>query len=79
MRSLLAMEAALAGQGLFLCTEEVMSDACAKGAMVKCLPMGVPAGSYHLLFGDGVRRRAPARAFRNWLLDQSQPFRVEGR
>lgn len=77
MRSILAMEAAVAGQGVFLCTEDVMADACAKGVMVKCSPVGIPAGSYHLLFGDGVRRRAPARAFRNWLLDQAEPFRIE--
>ncbi|RLJ60711.1 LysR family transcriptional regulator [Litoreibacter meonggei] len=75
MRSPLAFEAALAGQGLFLCAEDVMANVCAKGDMVKCWPIGFRSGSYHLVAGDGVRRSAPVRAFRNWLLDQALQFR----
>lgn len=78
MRSPLAFEAALAGQGLFLSTEEVMANVCAKGDMVKCWPVGFSSGSYHLVIGDGVRRSAPVRAFRNWLLDQAEQFRSSG-
>jgi len=75
MRSPLAFEAALVGQGLFLCTEDIMAHVCAKGDMVKCWPVGFSSGSYHLIVGDGVRRSAPVRAFRNWLLDQALQYR----
>ena len=75
MRSPLAFEAALEGQGLFLCTREVMSRVCARGDMIQCGPVGFRQGSYHLVMGEGVRMSGPVRAFRNWLLDQSLPFR----
>jgi DNA-binding transcriptional LysR family regulator len=76
LRSPLAFEAALAGQGLFLCTADVMENVCANGDMVKCRPDGFNLGSYHLVTGEGMRRSAPVRAFRNWLLDQSQHLRI---
>ncbi|PTX54411.1 LysR family transcriptional regulator [Litoreibacter ponti] len=77
MRSMLSLDAALAGHGVILCTGEVTADACARGHLVQCLPYAVHSGSYHLVFGEGARRRAPARAFRDWLIDITAPYRVD--
>lgn len=77
MRALLSLEAAIAGQGVILCSGEATADACARGQLVECLPQAVHAGSFHLVFGEGARRRAPVRAFRDWLIDISAPYRAQ--
>ena len=75
MRALLAMESAIAGQGVFLASEEIVARDVALGLLVKCSDIGFRQGSYHMIFSEGVQRRKPVRIFRDWLLERTAKFR----
>ncbi|MCP5086140.1 MAG: LysR family transcriptional regulator [Rhodobacteraceae bacterium] len=77
LRVLLSLEAAVAGQGVFLAAADIVDADVRAGRLIKCHEFGLAEGSYHLLFGAGVLRRKPARLFRDWLLDECAPFRFE--
>jgi LysR family glycine cleavage system transcriptional activator len=75
LRSLLAVEAALAGQGIYLGSDECVAAECTAGRLVRCSDVGITSGAFHLVYGSrGVRRRA-IRQVRLWLLEETAPFR----
>lgn len=77
LRANLAVEAAIEGQGIYLGSQECVAHECAAGRLVRCSDINITSGAFHLVYGSrGVRRRA-VRHFRNWLLEQSAPFRSE--
>ena len=75
MRSHLAYEATLAGQGVFLTSEEVASHDVAAGRLQRLSAVGFREGGYYVLLGEGALRRKPVRLFRDWLLATSAPHR----
>lgn len=78
MSSLLAVEAAIAGQGVLLVSEEVVAQEVAQGRLVRVSDIGFREGGYHVLLADGAARRKPVRAFRDWLLAQTAIWRSGG-
>lgn len=75
MRATMAIAAALAGQGVFLTSGEIVEAHVRAGRLVPCSEVGFQMGTYALVAGLGVLRRAPARHFRDWLLDESAGLR----
>lgn len=75
MRSLLAVEAAIAGQGVLLVSDEVVADAVAAGRLIAVSEIGFREGGYYLLHADGALRRKAVRVFRDWLLEQTACWR----
>lgn len=75
MRSHLAYEATLAGQGVYLTSEEVTSRDVAAGRLQRLSDIGFREGGYYVLLGEGAQRRKPVRLFRDWLLATSAPHR----
>ncbi|MBW4709273.1 LysR family transcriptional regulator [Roseobacter sp. YSTF-M11] len=78
MRSTLAIEAVIHGHGVYLGSAECVDMECRMGRLIRCSDVGIRSGAYHLVYGSrGVRRRA-LRQFRNWLLEETKPFRGSG-
>ncbi|GFE50431.1 LysR family transcriptional regulator [Roseobacter cerasinus] len=77
MRAYLAYEATLAGQGVFLTSSEVTGLDVKAGRLQRVSDVCFREGGYHLLLGEGARRRKPVRLFHDWLLDSSAPHRNE--
>lgn len=75
LRSLLAVEAAIAGQGVLLVSDEVVAGEVAAGRLIRLSDVGFREGGYHLVRSDGAMRRKHVRLFRDWLLAQSAPWR----
>ncbi|MEW9918389.1 LysR substrate-binding domain-containing protein [Marimonas sp. MJW-29] len=75
LRTTLAIEAALAGQGILLVSEELVASDVAAGRLRRVSDVGFSEGGYYLVRGDGALRRKPVRAFRDWLLEESRPWR----
>ncbi|MEM7521502.1 MAG: LysR substrate-binding domain-containing protein [Pseudomonadota bacterium] len=75
MSSILAIEAAIAGNGVLLTSDEAVASEVAAGRLVKVSEIGFREGGYYLLHGEGVLRRKPARLFRDWILAQTAPWR----
>lgn len=75
MSSVLAVEAAVAGQGILLISDEVVAGEVAAGRLVRLSDVGFREGGYHLLLGEGVLRRKAVRVFRDWLLAQTARWR----
>ena len=76
MSSFLEVEAAIAGQGVLLISDEVVESEVRQGRLVQLSDVGFQEGSYQLLHGDGVLRRKAARVFRDWLLAQTAQWRI---
>lgn len=76
MSSVLAVEAAIAGQGVLLVSQEVVASEVANERLIAVSDIGFREGGYHLVRGDGVLRRKAVRVFRDWLLAQTEPWRV---
>ncbi|MFK7836031.1 MAG: LysR substrate-binding domain-containing protein [Sulfitobacter sp.] len=75
MSSVLAVEAAVAGQGVLLISDEVVAGEVAAGRLIRLSDIGFREGGYHLLRGEGVLRRKAVRVFRDWLVTQTAPWR----
>ncbi|MEP2640369.1 LysR substrate-binding domain-containing protein [Roseobacter sp.] len=71
MRSNLAYDATVAGQGVLLTSSEVAAHDVAAGRLVRVSDIGFREGGYYMLLGDGALRRKPVRVFRDWLLAAS--------
>lgn len=78
MSSFLEVEAAISGQGVLLVSDEVVASEVAAGRLVRVSDVGFREGGYHLVQGDGVLRRKAVRVFRDWLIEQSRPWRSTG-
>lgn len=76
MRATLAAEAALAGHGVFLASWEIVSNDVQAGRLVRCVDIGIRQGSFHIVSGEGVLRRALVRLFRDWLLAATVELRT---
>ena len=75
LKSLLAVEAAIAGQGVLLTSVEVVSHEVALGRLIQLSDVGFCEGGYHLVRSEGAMRRKPVRIFRDWLVQESAPWR----
>jgi LysR family transcriptional regulator, glycine cleavage system transcriptional activator len=62
-----AIEAALAGQGVTLCSDVVVADELASGALVKALDFGLPGYAFYPVFAPDHPRRETLEAFVGWL------------
>lgn len=75
MSSLLAVEAALAGHGVLLVSDEIVAGEVAAGRLVQVSSVGFCEGGYHLVQGEGVLRRKAVRVFRDWLVQETAQWR----
>lgn len=76
MSSVLGVEAAIAGQGILLVSDEVVAGEVAAGRLVAVSDIGFREGGYHMLLADGALRRKAVRVFHNWLLEETQCWRT---
>lgn len=74
--SLLAMEGALAGQGVILTSAELAAGDVAKGRLVQISTTGLTYGAYRLLYRQEALRRRPLATFRKWLIEETAVFRT---
>ena len=73
---MLAIEAALAGQGLLLASEELVANDIAAGRLKRYSNIGLEYGAYFLVYRSSTAKRSAAKAFRNWLLEATSTFRA---
>ncbi|MEM9972748.1 MAG: LysR substrate-binding domain-containing protein [Pseudomonadota bacterium] len=67
----LCIDAAVAGQGVFLAWETLAQDALAMGRITAPFPGRFPTGtSYWFVEPDGPRRQPQVEAFRAWLVEE---------
>jgi LysR family glycine cleavage system transcriptional activator len=64
--SLLAVQAAIAGQGVAIVSLVLASDALRAGVLVAPFPTSLPGDTYHFVCADGVDERADIVSLRNW-------------
>lgn len=77
MRTMFAIEAAVAGQGLALVSMELVYNDLKAGRLCRYSQVGIEYGSYRLVYTKPTLRRKPVQAFRNWLLDATRVLREE--
>ena len=67
----LCLDAAAAGQGVFLTLETLAQDAITTGQLVPALPGRFPSGiSYWFIEPKGMRRPPQVKAFRDWIVKE---------
>jgi DNA-binding transcriptional LysR family regulator len=73
----LAIDAAIAGQGVALVDDFLVTADLAAGRLVRFseIPLAASDGDFHLLGLESSLRRGPIGAFRSWLLSESDPLR----
>ena len=70
--AVLAVEAALAGQGFTLVPDILVAADIAAGRLVKPFDIALPSPyAYFMVTAEAVARRAAVAAFRRWLLDEA--------
>lgn len=70
--AVLAIEAALAGQGVALALRLLIEDELAAGRLVIPLDMAAPSPyAYFLVMSEAVAQRPAVEAFRHWLLNEA--------
>jgi LysR family glycine cleavage system transcriptional activator len=62
-----AIEAVLAGQGIALCSDVVVADDLASGALVKALDLALPGYGYYPVYAPNQPRRAIIEVFVQWI------------
>ncbi|MEO1198730.1 MAG: LysR substrate-binding domain-containing protein [Pseudomonadota bacterium] len=77
LSTLLAVEGALAGQGLALLSGEMVTGDLEDGRLVRFSDIGLDYGGYYLVYLSETARRRPVRAFRTWLQSASEPLRQD--
>ena len=71
-----AISAAVEGAGVVLGRSVIAADDVRSGRLVAPFDLPLPVGmSYHLVHPSGAERRPKIRAFRDWLLDETEDFR----
>ncbi len=75
LASLLAIEGALAGQGIILASSELVANDVRNGRLKRLSNIGLDWGGYFLVYLTEVGRRKPVRAFRRWLIGATTEFR----
>ena len=68
MSSVLAVEAAVAGQGVLLTSAEAVAHEVAQGRLHRVSEVGFREGGYYIIHSDGALRRKAVRVFRDWLI-----------
>ena len=64
----LGLDAAIAGQGVFMAWETLAADALARGCVVEPFPGRIATGiAYWFVTAEGVRLPPHVRRFRDWL------------
>ena len=64
--SLLAVQAAIAGQGVAIVSLVLASDALRAGLLVAPFPVSLPGDTYHFACADGLAERADIASLRGW-------------
>jgi LysR family glycine cleavage system transcriptional activator len=64
--SLLAVQAAIAGQGVAIVSRVLASHALRAGLLVAPFPVSLPGDTYHFVCAEGVEERADIVSLRNW-------------
>tara|TARA_R110002049_G_scaffold117332_2_gene270457 strand:- start:33672 stop:34553 length:882 start_codon:yes stop_codon:yes gene_type:complete len=75
LNSVLAIEGALAGQGIVLASEELVSHDVAHGRLKRLCELGMDFGGYYLMSSQESARRRPVRLFREWMARETSNFR----
>lgn len=75
MRAMLAIQAVIAGQGVFLASSDNVEMEVRAGNLVRVFDIGFRQGSYRLIYSEGALRRRSVREFRDWLLAKTTHFR----
>ncbi|MGB5870503.1 MAG: LysR substrate-binding domain-containing protein [Albidovulum sp.] len=75
MAEALALEAAVAGHGVYLGAADIVDADLHAGRLMRCSSVGIRQGRFYLVFGEGVIRRKAVRQFRDWLLAESEGLR----
>jgi len=73
--TLLAIEGALAGQGVVLTSAELAHNDVQRGRLIRLSEIGLTYGAYRLIYRHEAIRRKPLRLFRAWLIDATRAFR----
>lgn len=71
----LAIDAAVAGQGIALADEALIADDLVGGRLVKLCDVALDDGAYYLLSLPSGSRRRPLAAFRDWVLAETASLR----
>ena len=77
MRAHLSLEMAIAGQGVILCSAEVVAGDVAAGRLIRVSNLGFQEGGYYLILAEGAPRRKAIRVFRDWIVTHSQSLRQD--
>ncbi len=75
LASMLAIEAAIAGQGVALVSMELVHRDLEEGRLIKLSDISLTYGDYRLLYLKQTMRSKSAQAFRDWLLEESADLR----
>ena len=75
LSTMLVIEAARAGQGIALLSEDLVSAYLESGELVKYSDVTLDYGGYYLVYQAGTTRRRAPKAFREWILDESAGLR----
>lgn len=73
--STLAIEGALAGQGVVLASPELVSNEVSSGRLRKLSDIGTCFKGYYLVYAKEARRRKSVAAFRQWFIGETTMFR----
>lgn len=77
LSSLLAIEGALAGQGIVLTSPELVADDVSSGRLVQISAIGLDYGGYYLVYLAETARRRAVRAFKDWFIAATAELRRE--
>jgi len=75
LESGLAIDAAIAGQGIALADDFLIADELAHGRLAMLCDVALADCGYYLLTPGGAKLRRPLAAFRQWLLAETEPLR----
>jgi LysR family transcriptional regulator, glycine cleavage system transcriptional activator len=68
--SLLAVQAAIAGQGVAIVSRVLVSDALRTGLLVAPFSVALPGDAYHFVCAEGLEHRADIASLRNWFASE---------
>ena len=71
----LAIEAAAAGQGVALISDDLAERDLKDGRLVRFSNFGMSFGAYYLVYLKSALRQRAVQTFRTWLLKRSEEFR----
>ncbi len=76
LSTVLAIEAAAAGQGVALLSDDLAARDLDEGRLVRFHETGMDFGGYYLVYLKSALRQRAVRTFRDWLLKSSEEFRA---